>query len=77
MILIPCWSKTSIGKYSLFWFTFEKKIFSFFELFCVRSDSKLVKSAQWPHKYLFHNIFIWVSKNTEVDADLKSIEKSY
>ncbi len=30
MIWTPCWLETRIEKYSLFWFTFEKKGFYFF-----------------------------------------------
>jgi hypothetical protein len=34
------------------------------------------KGPIWPQKYFFHNIFKWVSKNTEFDAYFKSVGKS-
>ena len=55
----------------------KKKIFRFFEPFCVRQDSKLVKSATMTPQIFFSQHFDMSIKNAELDADLKSIEKIY
>ncbi len=69
MILTPCWLETRIEKYSLFRFTFEKKVFIFFGSFCVHWDSKLVKSANMTPQ-------IFLSKHFDMGIKKRIIEKS-
>ncbi len=64
-----------IGKYSLFWFTFEKKFFRFFGLFCAHSASKFAKNANLTQIIIFSNYFDMGIKNAEFDADFESVEK--
>jgi hypothetical protein len=73
-ILTNCWSETRIGKYSLFWFTFEKKIFRFFGPFCARSASKLAKSDIMTAKIIFSTNFDMGVKNADLNP-LKSCKK--
>jgi hypothetical protein len=48
-------------------------MFLFFELYCARWASKLVKNAN--ENFFLYNILIWVEKIAEFDADFKSVEK--
>ncbi len=51
--LTPCWSETRIKKYSLFWFTFEKKIPVFLAVLCALGFKVSQKVLIWPRKYFF------------------------
>jgi hypothetical protein len=51
-----------------------KYILSFFDPFRARLASKLSKSTHMTFLKWFHKNSIWVPKNTEFDADFKSVE---
>jgi hypothetical protein len=57
--LTPCWSETRIGKFRIFWFSFEKRFFC--AVLCALG-SKLAKNYNTTPKIFSHNISIWVSK---------------
>jgi hypothetical protein len=74
--LTPCWSETRIGKYSIFWITFEKKISNFLAVLCALGFKVSQKVLVWPQKFFFTTLLYWCQKTQNLIADFKSVEKS-
>ncbi len=56
--------------------THKTKVFQCFELFRARLAYKFSKSANMTSQTFSKIFLIWVSKNTEFDADFESVKKS-
>ncbi len=64
-----------MGKFTLFWITFEKKIFSFLGRYVCVWLKSLQKNANMTQKIFFSNDFDMGIKNAEFDADFESVKK--